>query len=78
MISPPFLLQALGIFRDLGNRGGEAEVLNETGTLHQVRGHAARAEGCPQKALELARAIASPWDEAHALAGLGRWALAKL
>ena len=53
-------------------------MLNETGTLHQVRGHAARAEGCHQKALELARAIASPWDEAHALAGLGRWALAKL
>jgi hypothetical protein len=30
----------------------------------------------PPAALDLARAIASPWDEAHALAGLGRCALA--
>ena len=32
--------------------------------------------GCHQQALEQARAIASPWTEAHALAGLGRCALA--
>jgi hypothetical protein len=34
---------------------------------------AAQAHG---QALDLARAIASSWDEAHALAGLGRCALA--
>jgi tetratricopeptide (TPR) repeat protein len=70
------LEQALGIYRDLGDRGGEAEALNETGTLHRVSGDLAQAEGCHQQALELARDIASTWDEAHALAGLGRCALA--
>src|SRR5262249_7076428 len=70
------LEQALSTFRDLGDRGGEAEALNETGTLHRVSGDLARAEGWHQQALELARAIASPWDQAHALAGLGRCAIA--
>jgi tetratricopeptide (TPR) repeat protein len=70
------LEQALGICRDLGDRGGEAETLNESGMLHRVSGDLAQAEGCHQQALELARAIASSWDEAHALAGLGRCALA--
>ena len=54
----------------------EAESLNERGTLHRVSGDLAQAEGCHQQALELARAIASSRDEAHALAGLGRCALA--
>jgi tetratricopeptide (TPR) repeat protein len=44
--------------------------------LHRISGYLAQAEGCHQQALDLARAIASPWDEAHALAGLGRCALA--
>ena len=70
------LEQALGIYRDLGDRGGEVEVLNKRGTLHRVGGELAQAEECHQQALELARAIASSWDEAHALAGLGRCALA--
>ena len=70
------LEQALGIFRDLGDRSGEAEALNERGTLYRVSGDLAQAEGCHQQALELARAIASSWDEAHALAGLGRCAMA--
>ena len=35
-----------------------------------------QAKGYHRQALDLARAIASPWDEAHALAGLGRCALA--
>jgi hypothetical protein len=46
------------------------------GTLHRVCGDLARAERCHQQGLELARAISSPWTEAHALAGLGRCALA--
>jgi tetratricopeptide (TPR) repeat protein len=68
--------RALGTYRDIGDRGGEAEALNERGTLHRVSGDLARAEGCHRQALDLARAIASSWDEAHALAGLGRCALA--
>ena len=35
-----------------------------------------RARSCHQQALDLARQVASSWDEAHALAGLGRCALA--
>jgi tetratricopeptide (TPR) repeat protein len=70
------LEQALGIYHDLGDRGGEVTALNETGTLHRVSGDLARAEGRHRQALELARAITSTWDQAHALAGLGRCALA--
>ena len=68
--------EALGIFRDLGDRGAQAEVLNETGALHHARGDPGRARDCHQQALDLAREIGSSWDEAHALAGLGRCALA--
>jgi tetratricopeptide (TPR) repeat protein len=69
--------EALGIYRDLGDQVGELEVLNEKGTLHRVSGdHLAQAKECHQQALEQARTIASPWTEAHALAGLGRCALA--
>ena len=50
--------------------------LNERGTLHWVSDDLAQAESCHQRALDLARAIGSAWDEAHALAGLGRCALA--
>jgi len=49
-------------------------VLNETGTLHRVGGDLARAEECHRQALDLARQIGSSWDEAQALAGLGRCA----
>jgi tetratricopeptide (TPR) repeat protein len=51
-------------------------VLNWRGKLHRVSGELAQAERCHRQALELARAIAVGWDEAHALAGLGRCALA--
>jgi tetratricopeptide (TPR) repeat protein len=46
------------------------------GTLHRVSADLAQAKRCHRRALELARAIASSWDEAHALAGLGRCDLA--
>jgi len=68
--------QALDIYRDLGDRGGEVTALNERGTLHRVSADLARAEWCHRRALELARAIASSWDEAHSLAGLGHCTLA--
>jgi hypothetical protein len=35
-----------------------------------------QAGSCHQQALDLARQIGSSWGEAHALAGLGRCALA--
>ncbi len=43
-----------------------------TGSAVSSRGR----RGVTEQALELARAIASSWDEAHALAGLGRCATA--
>jgi tetratricopeptide (TPR) repeat protein len=70
------LEEALGIFRDISDRGGEAELLNEAGTLHMLCGDFLQAAGCHQQALELARQISSSWAEAHALAGLARCALA--
>ena len=54
----------------------EAEALNERGTLYRVSGELALAQECHQRSLELSREIDSSWDEAHALAGLGRCALA--
>ena len=54
----------------------EAEALNNSGALHRVSGDLVPAERCHQQALDLASAIASAWNEAHALAGLGRCAAA--
>jgi tetratricopeptide (TPR) repeat protein len=68
--------EALKICRDLGDRSNEATVLNETGTLHRLRGDFERAGECHRRVLTLAREISSSWDEAHALAGLGRCAVA--
>jgi tetratricopeptide (TPR) repeat protein len=51
-------------------------VLNEIGTLHRDRGELDQAEACHQQALDLAPEIDSSWDEAHALAGVGRCAIA--
>ena len=69
------LEDALAAYRDLGDRGGEVEALNETGTLHQATGNLHQARSCHQQALDLAHQIGSSWDEAHARAGLGRCAL---
>jgi tetratricopeptide (TPR) repeat protein len=71
------LEEGLGISRDIDDRGGEAETLNELGELHRVRGDSALAAHYHRQSLGLAREISSPWDEAHALAGLGRCALAE-
>ncbi len=67
---------ALGIFRDIGDPGGEVEALNESGTLYRVFGDLEQAETCYRQALNTAREIESPWDEALELAGLGRRDLA--
>jgi tetratricopeptide (TPR) repeat protein len=68
--------EALGIYRDLGDRSAEATGLNEAGTLHRIRGDLSAAGTCHRQSLDLAREIGSSWDEAHALAGLARCALA--
>jgi tetratricopeptide (TPR) repeat protein/transcriptional regulator with XRE-family HTH domain len=68
--------QAVDIYRQFGDRTGQGMALNEKGTLHRITGELTLAEGCHQQALELARAIDSSWEQAHALAGLGRCALA--
>jgi tetratricopeptide (TPR) repeat protein len=67
---------ALAIFREIGDRGGEVEVLNERAAVHRLSGELVRAAEGHQQLLELSRAIGSAPDEAHALAGLGRCALA--
>jgi tetratricopeptide (TPR) repeat protein/transcriptional regulator with XRE-family HTH domain len=69
------LAEALAILRDTGAHDGTAEVLNESGTLHWIGGDLVQAEACHQDALDLAREDSTAWDEAHALAGLGRCAL---
>lgn len=70
------LEEALGILRDIGDRPGETEFLKEAGTLRRICGDLRQARSCHQDALKLARQIDSSWDEAHALAGLARCALA--
>ena len=45
----------LGIFRDLGDRHGEADTLNELGTLHQVGDDLDQAVAYHRQAWDLAR-----------------------
>jgi tetratricopeptide (TPR) repeat protein/transcriptional regulator with XRE-family HTH domain len=68
--------EALDIYRDIGNRGALSTILNERGTLYLVSGEFTLAQGCHRQSLDLSHEIDSPWDEAHALAGLGRCAQA--
>lgn len=56
--------------------GGQATALNSIAAVYHARGDTTRALYHYQQALELARQIPSPWDQAHALAGLGRCAKA--
>jgi tetratricopeptide (TPR) repeat protein len=70
------LEEALAIYRDIGERGGEVYALNEAGTLRRACGDLRQAGSCHQQALDLARQIGSAMEEARALAGLGRCALA--
>jgi tetratricopeptide (TPR) repeat protein len=67
---------ALDIYLELGDQGGRAEALNEMGTLHRLQGDLDKAEEYHRQALHQARGIGSSLDEAYALAGLGRTAVA--
>ncbi len=66
----------MAMSNDMGDRGAVAEFLNEIGTLHLVSGNPGQAAQRHQEALDLALQICTPWDQAHALAGLGRCAVA--
>jgi tetratricopeptide (TPR) repeat protein len=69
------LEQALDLYRGLGNRYGEAEVLNHSGTLHRQLGDLEQAVAHYRCALELACAVDNPLGQARALEGIGRCAL---
>jgi tetratricopeptide (TPR) repeat protein len=71
------LAEALSLYRDVGDVGGVAELLNEMGVLYRSRGDLPRAEDYHREALRMAREIASPMDEGVALAGLGRCSLSE-
>ena len=66
--TPGTLQEALDVYRELGDRGSEAEALNEVGALHKPGGDLSRARSCHQQGLDLARQIGSSWDEARASA----------
>jgi tetratricopeptide (TPR) repeat protein len=63
--------QALAIFRDLGDRCGEAEALNNWGML-LISSDPPAAQERFRSALQLAKEIECPLEEARALEGLGR------
>lgn len=67
--------QATDPVRQIGPApGGEVEALNNLGAVHLARGEVTAARDCHNQSLALSRQISSAWDEAHALAGLGRCA----
>lgn len=68
--------QAVTAARHLGDRLGEAEVLNHNGTVYLKSGDSEQALAHHQRALDLARAVGSPLEQARALDGAGRCALA--
>jgi tetratricopeptide (TPR) repeat protein len=62
-----------------GRSGGAqpAEVLNHSGTLRRKLGDLEQALAHHQRALDIARAVGSPLEQARALDGAGRCALAR-
>jgi tetratricopeptide (TPR) repeat protein len=70
------LEQALSIWRRLGDRSEETAVLNRTADVFLQTGEPCQALDRYRQALELARAVPNPLEEAHALAGAGRCAVA--
>ena len=65
------LTQALGMFRDIGDRDGQAEVLNNLGEVLSRSGDGQQARDHHARALAIAREISVPLEEARALEGLG-------
>jgi tetratricopeptide (TPR) repeat protein len=70
--------QSLTIRRELADRQGEVEVLNHQGDL--LQGHSGeheQARAHHSEALQIARRLGTPLDEARSLAGIGRCAAAR-
>jgi len=65
------LTQALGIYRELGVRGSEAEVLNDLGEVLARFADSRQALDHHTQALAIARAISAPLEEARAREGSG-------
>ncbi len=65
------LIHALELFRNLGDRAAQAEILNLLGDLALASASPAKARIRHNEALALAVEVASPFDEAHALEGVG-------
>jgi tetratricopeptide (TPR) repeat protein len=63
---------SLAIYRDIGDRLGEAEALNQAGAVHLTRGDQQQARACYRSALEIARNIDNQLEEARALEGTGK------
>ena len=59
------------MFRDLGDREAQAEVLNNLGDLLSRSGDGQQARDHHARALTLAREISAPLEEARALEGIG-------
>ncbi len=67
-----FQLRALALYEDVGDRLGQAEVLNSMGAgLAASAGPQVALASC-RRALELARRVQSPLEEARALDGAAR------
>jgi non-specific serine/threonine protein kinase len=67
-----FLEEALGLFRDLGDRGGVANVLNTLGVVAYEQEETSRAQALFEEAMGEFRALDNPWGIGVVLANLGR------
>jgi tetratricopeptide (TPR) repeat protein len=63
--------QALRLYRDVGNREGQASAWDSLGFAHQHLGHYGKALTCYQHALGLIRDLGNRYFEAVTLARLG-------
>jgi hypothetical protein len=65
--------RALNLYRDLGNRISEAEVLDHSGELCLKSSDSEQTWARPQPALDLTRAVGNPPEQTRALDGAGRY-----
>ena len=65
-------LQALTLYRDLGRRQEQAEVLNSLGELSSRCAASQDARSYHNQALAIAHDVGAPLEEARALEGIGR------
>jgi tetratricopeptide (TPR) repeat protein len=66
------LAQTLELFRDLGERCSEGEILSYLGELSLAAGSVAEARDRFEHALAIATSVATPPEQARALEGIGR------